>query len=74
MTTKGRYDVPTQNNDTSYEDIIEVIKYLMWQEREYPNAMWGGKRISNVIDAFGRVVGFERDIMRSIANIPKEDE
>lgn len=66
--------MPNQNNDTSYEDIIEVINYLMWQEREHPNAIWGGKRISNVVDAFGRIVGFERDIMTSIAGVKKEDE
>lgn len=41
--------------DQFIEDFATIAYFLLWQQHANPNAMWGGRTITEVVEAFKRI-------------------
>jgi|LakMenEpi13Oct10_1017325.scaffolds.fasta_scaffold01054_5 hypothetical protein len=58
------------NEDKVY-DLIVVARFLLWYQKENPDAVWGGEKIEEVIDSFSSLTGFDIALLQNIASFQK---
>ena len=56
------------------EDTITLLAFLFWLQQNSPNAMWGGKKIDEAIDAACRLCGIDRERAKKIILKPETIE
>ena len=47
------------------DDITEVAVFLVFLEHHDPTAMWGSRRIKDVVNAFARLQGMNSEFLRT---------
>lgn len=48
------------------EDIATVASFILFMQAEQPDAVWGARRIEEVVLAFSRLVGIPVDRLKTI--------